>query len=116
VFFQAHGIQGSKKIFGALVQVEHVQTWDGPYGGAYPIFDDGYHDASPSLPLLLYDGAENLKGRNVGTLTLPDGPELYYVNGMEAAVAAIEISAIGAKAVTKLVSQRLGFLIVAEEL
>jgi prenylcysteine oxidase/farnesylcysteine lyase len=105
------------KIFGASVQVEHVQTWGGgPYGGAYPTFDGGAQEASHSLPFLLYDGAENLKGRNVGTtLTLPDGPGLYYVNGMEAAVAAIEISAIGAKAVAKLVAQRLGFLIVAQD-
>ena len=35
---------------------------------------------------------------------------LYYINGMEAAVASIEVSAIGAKSVAKLVSKRLGLI------
>ena len=37
-------------------------------------------------------------------------PAVYYANAMEASVAAMGISAIGAKAVSKLVARRLGLL------
>ena len=38
------------------------------------------------------------------------GPALFYVNAIEAAAAAIEVSAIGAKATAKLVAKRLGLI------
>mmetsp|Transcript_54738 Transcript_54738/g.61225 ORF Transcript_54738/g.61225 Transcript_54738/m.61225 type:complete len:138 (-) Transcript_54738:32-445(-) len=38
------------------------------------------------------------------------GPAIYYTNTMEAAVSAIEISAIGSKVVAKLIARRLGLI------
>ena len=94
--------------------VEYVQVWGGKHGGATPSFWGGRN--SESLPFLLYDGAKHwgrggrggddadVGGGNGG------GPALYYVNAIESAVAAIEISAIGAKATAKLVARRLGLI------
>ena len=98
--FSSEPLELSKlqQIFGPSVKLESTQVWGGPYGGAYPSFDGG---TPQSLPFLLYDGGENKKD---------DGPTLFYINGMEAAVAAIEISAIGAKSVAKLVARKLGFI------
>lgn len=94
-------------IFGNYHIIEYVQVWGGgdtkehgPYGGATPNFAGGRN--SESLPFLLYDGASHW-GKS-------DGPALYYVNAIESSVAAIEISAIGAKSVAKLVARRLGLI------
>jgi hypothetical protein len=93
-------------LFGPHHIVEYEQIWGGEgeygqYGGATPSFEGGRN--SESLPFLLYDGAKHW-----GKI---DGPALYYVNAIESAVAAIEISAIGAKATAKLVARRLGLII-----
>merc|ERR1711862_915526 len=103
-----------KKLFGKNVILEYMKSWGGKYGGATP---DYYHQsftninnttstnsnsdvtASTTLPFLLYDCQRKYKG-----------PGLYYVNSIEASAAAIEISAIGAKIVSKLVSYRLGII------
>ena len=94
-------------IFGIDHIVEYVQHWgggeSGRYGGATPTFDGGSN--SESLPFLLYDGASHWGKGNSG-----NGPALYYVNAIESAVAAIEISAIGAKSTSKLVARRLGLV------
>lgn len=82
--------------------VEHVKVWGGPYGGATPNFGGG-GEASTATPYLLYDGGIGWKGHSAG-------PGLYYINSIEAAAAAMEISAIGAKSVAKLVAQRLNLL------
>ncbi len=94
-------------IFGKYHVVEYVQVWggedDGKYGGATPSFGGGNN--SESLPFLLYDG-----GKHYGKGDAGAGPALYYVNAIESAVSAIEISAIGAKSTAKLVSRRLGLI------
>ena len=98
--FSSETLSSDKRnaLFGANHVVEYVQVWGGRYGGATPSFGGGRN--SESLPFLLYDGAKHWgKG---------DGPALYYVNAIESAVAAIEISAIGAKSTAKLVARRLG--------
>lgn len=95
-------------LFGPYHIVEYVQMWGGGrssefsrYGGATPSFRGGQN--SESLPYLLYDGAMHWARSNAG-------PALYYVNAIESAVAAIEISAIGAKSTAKLVARRLGLI------
>jgi len=110
-------------MFGVHHVVEYVQVWGNgggengkSYGGATPSFEGGRHSKS-SLPYLLYDGSEHWgKGNNnpqsssFGKNNNNGGPALYYVNAIESAVAAIEISAIGAKSVSKLVARRLGLI------
>ena len=86
-------------MFGPGAKIEFVQTWGGKHGGATPNFDGG-GDASAPAPFLLYDGGKLTEGHGFG-------PALYYANAMESAVAAVEISAIGAKAVAKLCAARL---------
>lgn len=95
-------------LFGPHHKVEYVQMWGGGkssefsrYGGATPSFRGGRH--SESLPYLLYDGAMHWGKNNAG-------PALFYVNAIESAVAAIEISAIGAKSTAKLIARRLGLI------
>ena len=72
--------------------------------------------SSTSTQFLLYDGEHGLGGGegddrgNDGDRDRGAAPALYYVNAMEASVSAIEISAIGAKAVSKLVARRLGII------
>lgn len=94
-------------VFGAGHILEYVQVWgggeNGRNGGATPSFGGGNN--SEPLPFLLYDGAKHWGKGDSG-----DGPALYYVNAVESAVAAIEISAIGAKATAKLVARRLGLI------
>jgi len=98
-------------LFGSHHALEYVQVWGGgekeeggKYGGATPNFDGGRN--SESLPFLLYDGAKHWGKGNAGST----GPALYYVNSIESAVAAIEISAVGAKSTAKLVARRLGLV------
>ena len=95
-------------LFGPYHKVEYVQKWGGgkgeefsKYGGATPSFRGGIN--SESLPYLLYDGAMHY-GKSTA------GPALYYVNAIESAASAIEISAIGAKSTAKLVARRLGLI------
>lgn len=94
-------------LFGPYHVVEYIQMWGGgsssefsQYGGATPSFRGGQN--SESLPYLLYDGAVHWAKST--------GPALYYVNAIESAVAAMEISAIGAKSTAKLVARRLGLI------
>mmetsp|Transcript_4175 Transcript_4175/g.6181 ORF Transcript_4175/g.6181 Transcript_4175/m.6181 type:complete len:565 (-) Transcript_4175:1695-3389(-) len=82
-----------KSAFGPDALVVETKVWGGKNGGAYPNFNGG-GEASEAPPFLLHDR---------------HGSALYYINGIEAAVSSIEISAIGAKSVAKLVSKRLGF-------
>ena len=94
-------------LFGSHHIIEYVQVWGGGdnrehsrYGGATPNFAGGRN--SESLPFLLYDSSKHW--------AKSDGAALYYVNSIESSVAAIEISAIGAKSVAKLVARRLGLI------
>ncbi|GKY99382.1 hypothetical protein MPSEU_000892900 [Mayamaea pseudoterrestris] len=87
------------KLFGRDKKVEYVKLWGGDYGGATP----QYRGNGMSLPFLLYDGAVNLQGHT-------SGGAIYYPSSMEqSSLACMELSAIGARAVAKLVARRLGF-------
>lgn len=94
-------------VFGVGHIVEYIKEWggeeNGRYGGATPSFGGGLN--TESLPFILYDGAEHW-GKGNAT----HGPALYYSNAIESAVAAMEISAIGAKSTAKLVAKRLGLV------
>jgi len=89
--------------FGSDCKVEFIKEWGGEFGGAYPDFNGGGEN-SVSTQFLLYDGGVKKQARQ------SSGAALYYVSAMEASVSALEISAIGAKAVSKLVAQRIGIL------
>lgn len=97
-------IDHRNRLFGEDHVVEYVQSWGGGgYGGATPNFGGGLN--TKSLPFLLYDGADHH-----GKSNPIDGPALYYSNSIESAVAAMEISALGAKSTAKLVARRLGLI------
>jgi len=83
-----------QRAFGSDVQVIETKVWGGPNGGAYPSFGGG-GEACVAPPFLIHRS---------------DQSALYYINGIEAAVASVEISAIGAMTVAKLVSKRLGLI------
>ena len=109
--FSSEVLSGEKRniLFGPDHVLEYVQIWGGDkggkgIGGATPSFAGGSN--SESLPFLLYDGS-NHWGKGSSS---PDGPALYYSNAIESAVAAIEISAIGAKSTAKLAARRLGLI------
>ncbi len=87
-------------ILGNRARIEHVKVWD---KGATPAFNGG-KEASYATDFLLYDG-----GHGSGSF-LEKSSALYYVNAMEAAVSAMEISAIGSKFVSKLIAKRLGLI------
>jgi len=88
------------KLFGPNHVVEYVKMWGGPWGGATP----DYRGQGTAANFLLYDGATGLDGHtNAGAL--------YYTVAMEqSSLACMELAAIGAKAVSKLVARRLGLL------
>jgi hypothetical protein len=86
------------KLFGSHMKVEYVKLWGGAHGGATP----QYRGNGMSLPFLLYDGAVNLKGHTVGAA-------IYYTSPMEqSSLSCMELAAIGARSVAKLVQGRLG--------
>ena len=100
-------LQHRNTMFGSYHIIEYVQIWGGGenrehshHGGATPSFAGGL--SSESLPFILYDSSRHLSKSG--------GAALYYVNAIESSVAAIEISAIGAKSVAKLVARRLGLV------
>ena len=105
--------------FGPAAEVEHVEMWGGERGGATPDFNGAVGTSVTSARFLLYDAEHGIGGGGAGEgegMGKDGGrgnviaPALYYVNAMEAAVSAIEISAIGAGAVAKLVAKRLGLV------
>lgn len=88
------------KLFGPGYAVEYEKVWGGPYGGATP----DYRGAGTSTEFLLYDAAHGLGGHTTAGA-------LYYPNAMElSSLACIEMCATGAKAVAKLIAQRLRLL------
>lgn len=88
------------ELFGPDHNVEFIKVWGGKHGGATP----DYKDQGFTLEYLLFDGGVGLKG---GIL---EGSALYYVNAIEGSMACMELSAIGAKSVAKLVAQRIGIV------
>lgn len=90
------------QVFGTNASIEHVKIWGGEKGGATPAFN-GAGEASYSTQFLLYNGGHGSSG-------FSENSAIYYTNAMEAAVSAIEISAIGSKFVSKLVARRLGLI------
>ena len=91
-----------QEIFGPLASIEYEHVWGGMYGGATP--DYQAYRGSNTTNFLLYDGAFGLHGHT-------KSGALYYTNTMEqTALSCMEISAIGAKAVAKLIAERIGLL------
>jgi len=76
-------------LFGEGCTVEIVKVWGGPHGGATA----DYQGAGKTLNYQLY------------------GDQLYYSNSIETAMACMELSAIGAKSVAKLVAKNWGLLL-----
>jgi prenylcysteine oxidase/farnesylcysteine lyase len=92
-------------IFGSQHHVEYVKVWGGPHGGATP----DYQGDGTATNFLLYDGATGLGGHT-------SSGALYYTNTMEqSSLACMELSAVGAKSVAKLVAQRVGLIRSREE-
>eukprot|EP00978_Attheya_sp_CCMP212_P011962 scaffold29674_cov51-Attheya_sp.AAC.2 len=83
-------------MFGSGNIVEAVKVWGGRKGGATPNYNGG-GNASIASNFLLYESGQGIE----------EGPALYYINAIEAAVSCMEFSAIGAKSVAKLVAKRL---------
>ena len=78
----------------------YVKVWGGPHGGATP----DYQGKGDTAKFLLYDGAVGFKGHT-------SSGALYYPVAMEqSSLASMEIAAIGAKAVAKLVAERVGLV------
>ena len=84
-------------LFGAEYRIEFLKVWGGPHGGATPNYAGGGFDL---VGYLLYDGGVGVKGHT-------EGAALYYPNTIEGSMACMELSAIGAKSVAKLVAKRL---------
>jgi hypothetical protein len=91
-----------KMIFGEEAKIGKVKVWGGKRGGATPAFKGGGKH-SFSSQFILYDGGHGMNAYSNGTA-------VYYCNAMESAVSAIEISAIGAKFVSKHIAKRLNFV------
>ena len=85
--------------FGPSVQVEYEKIWGGKYGGATP----QYKGRGETTGFLLYDGATGFHGHT-------KSGALYYPNALELTFACIELSAMGAKAVAKLIAKRLEWI------
>eukprot|EP00980_Cylindrotheca_fusiformis_P021364 scaffold8240_cov133-Cylindrotheca_fusiformis.AAC.9 len=89
--------------FGPSVEVEYEKTWGGYHGGATP----DYQGKGDTTDFLLFDGATGFAGHtNAGAL--------YYPNAMELTFACVELSAMGAKAVAKLIAQRVEWVRASE--
>jgi len=71
----------------------------GRHGGATP----DYQGTGDSTKYLLYDGATGFSGHTTSGA-------LYYPNAMELTFACVELSAMGAKAVSKLIAKRLSWV------
>ena len=89
-------------LFGDGYNVEYVKVWGGPYGGATP----DYRGEGKTVKYILYDNSAEVEGFI--------GSALYYPNAIEASFACMELSAIGAKSVARLVAKRLGLLVPRE--
>ena len=87
-------------LFSPNYVLELEKVWGGPYGGATP----DYRGRGFSTNFLLYDGA-------VASEEATGPGAIYYPSVMEqTSLACMEISAIGARAVAKLLSRRLGLI------
>jgi len=87
-------------LFGSNHKVEYVEFWGGPHGGATP----DYQGQGLATNFLLYDGATGFSG-------VTSSGALYYPVAMEqSSLASMETAATGAKAVAKLVAERVGLL------
>ena len=83
-------------LFGASATT-FVKAWGGRTGGATP----DYQGSGGNTPFLLFDGVDGLSGHG-------KSGAVYYANSMEqSAVASMELCAIGAKAIARLISERL---------
>jgi prenylcysteine oxidase/farnesylcysteine lyase len=88
------------KLFGSQYVVVYTKKWGGNHGGATP----DYQGHGVATSFLLYDGATGFSGHT-------SSGALYYTSPMEqSSLSSMEICAIGAKAVAKLVAERVRLL------
>lgn len=85
--------------FGTSAVIEYEKIWGGRHGGATP----DYQGDGETTEFLLYDGATGFHGHT-------HSGALYYPLAMELTLACVESSAMGAKAVSKLIAKRLGWI------
>lgn len=90
--------------FGPSVEIEFEKHWGGPYGGATP----DYQGQGETTGFLLFDGAMGFHGHTTSGA-------LYYTSALEHTFANIELSAMGARAVAKLIAKRLGWVTPTKE-
>lgn len=89
-----------RTLFGQSYVLEFEKLWGGPRGGATP----DYQGRGFTSDFLLFDGA-------VASEEAIGSGAIYYPSIMEqTSLACMEISAIGARAVSKLLSRRLGLI------
>ena len=94
-----------QSIFGLHCKTEYVKVWGGRLGGATP----DYQGRGLSASFLLFDGAVGFEGET-------SSGALYYPSAMEqSSLASMELAAVGALAVAKLVAQRLGLIQVQDD-
>lgn len=88
------------QLFGSDYGIEFVKVWGGQHGGATP----DYQGQGDAASFLLYDGAVGFSGHT-------SSGALYYPVALEqSSLACMEIAAVGAKAVAKLVAERVRLL------
>jgi prenylcysteine oxidase/farnesylcysteine lyase len=87
------------EFFGNGVRIEFEKVWGGRHGGATP----DYQGSGESTEFLLYDGATGFHGHT-------KAGALYYTNALEHSLSCMESSAMGAKAVAKLIAKRLEWI------
>jgi hypothetical protein len=87
------------EFFGTGVRIEFEKVWGGRHGGATP----DYQGSGESTEFLLYDGATGFHGHT-------KAGALYYTNALEHSLSCMESSAMGAKAVAKLIAKRLEWI------
>jgi len=87
-------------LFGPDYVLDYIKLWGGKHGGATP----DYQGQGVATNFLLYDGATGFSGHT-------SSGAMYYPVAMEqSSLACMEIAATGAKAVAKLVAERVGLL------
>jgi len=89
------------QLFGPWYTLEISKVWGGPWGGATP----DYQGHGQTLNYMLHDTAVGFEGD-----PSTKGGSLYYANAQESAFAAMELSAIAAKSVAKLIAKRYNFI------
>ena len=97
---QSLSIDILQDMFGPDVEIEYEKVWGPSNGGATPDFQaQRIYNHPHGTPFLLWDGSIGFHGTTKSSA-------LYYPNSLELTFACIELSAMGALAVAKLIAKR----------